>query len=86
MNVLVRLSPGSKRKQVTHLQGLLKEAGVYNGPPTGIYDSDTILAVKDFQSLKGIERDGIVGVKTLMILYRSIDRFKAARLTVAGQK
>jgi general secretion pathway protein A len=85
MNVLARLSPGSKRKQVTHLQGLLKEAGVYNGPPTGIYDSDTISAVKDFQSLKGIERDGIVGVKTLMLLYRSIDRFGVPRLT-AGRR
>jgi peptidoglycan hydrolase-like protein with peptidoglycan-binding domain len=65
---------------------LLKEAGVYSGPPTGIYDSDTISAVKDFQSLKGIERDGIVGVKTLMLLYRSIDRFEVPRLTMAGQK
>jgi general secretion pathway protein A len=86
MNLLARISPRSKGKQITLLQGLLKEAGAYNRPPTGIYDGNTVLAVKNFQSLHGIERDGIAGVKTLMILYRSIDRFKAARLTVAGQK
>ena len=86
MNLLARIYPGSKGKQIRHLQGLLNEAGVYNRPPTGSYDGNTTLAVKNFQSLKGIERDGIVGVKTLMLLYRSIDRFKAPRLTMAGQK
>jgi len=86
MNLMTRISPGSKGKQIKLLQGLLKEAGAYNRPPTGIYDEKTILAVKNFQSLKGIERDGIVGVKTLMLLYRSIVRFETPRLTMAGQK
>jgi len=86
MNLLTRRPPGSKGKQIRHLQDLLKEAGVYDMPPTGINDKNTILAVKNFQSLKGIEQDGVAGVKTLMLLYRSIDRFKAPRLTMEGQK
>jgi murein L,D-transpeptidase YcbB/YkuD len=43
------------------------------------------LAVKEFQSSKGIEQDGIVGGQTLMLLYRSIDRFGVPRLTM-GRK
>jgi general secretion pathway protein A len=54
-------------------------------PLTGVYDSDTLSAVKEFQSSKGIEQDGIVGGQTLMLLYHSINRFEVPRLTV-GQK
>ena len=85
LNLLTSISPGSKGDHIKRLQGLLKEAGAYSGPLTGVYDSDTISAVKEFQSSKGIEQDGIVGGQTLMVLYRSIDRFEVPRLTV-GRK
>lgn len=85
LDLLTRILPGSKGDHIKRLQILLKEAGAYAGPPTGIYDSDTLSAVKEFQSSKGIEQDGIVGGQTLMLLYRSIDRFEVPRLT-AGQK
>jgi murein L,D-transpeptidase YcbB/YkuD len=52
---------------------------------TGVYDSDTVEAVKRFQFSKGIGQDGIVGGRTLMLLYQAIDRFEAPRLT-AGRK
>ncbi len=85
LNLLARVSPRSKGSNLKKLQGLLKEAGAYSRPLTGVYDNDTILAVKAFQSARGIEQDGIVGGQTLMLLYRSIDHFGVPRLT-AGLK
>jgi general secretion pathway protein A len=85
LNLLTRILPGARGDHIQRLQALLKEAGAYTRPLTGIYDSDTLSAVKEFQSSKGIEQDGIVGSQTLMLLYRSIDRFEGPRLT-AGQK
>jgi general secretion pathway protein A len=85
LDLLTRILPGSKGDHIKRLQALLKEVGAYAGPSTGIYDSDTLSAVKEFQSSKGIEQDGIVGGQTLMLLYRSINRFEVPRLT-EGQK
>jgi len=85
LNLLKSASPGSKGDQIKQLQGLLKEAGAYHKPLTGVYNADTLSAVKEFQASTGIEQDGIVGGQTLMLLYRSIDRFQVPRLT-AGRK
>ena len=83
--LLPRIAWGSRGAQVKQLQELLKEAGVFGGAPTGIYDGETVAAVKKFQFSKGIEQDGVVGGQTLMLLYRSIDRFGLPRLQ-AGRK
>jgi hypothetical protein len=85
LNLLTNMSPGSKGNHIRRLQGLLREIEAYNGPLTGVYDSDTLSAVKKFQSSRGIEQDGIVGGQTLMVLYRSIDRFEVPSLT-GGEK
>ena len=85
LNLLTNISPGSKGGHIKQLQGLLREAGAYSRPLTGVYDGETLSAVKEFQSSRGIEQDGIVGGQTLMVLYRSIDRFEVPRLTV-GRK
>jgi general secretion pathway protein A len=77
--------PGAKGAHIKQLQVLLREAGVYSKSLTGVYDGETQSAVKVFQSSRGIEEDGIVGGQTLMVLYRSIDRFKVPKL-VAGPK
>jgi general secretion pathway protein A len=85
LHLLTRVWPRSRGSHIKRLQDLLREAGVYSRPTTGVYDAGTLLAVKEFQSSRGIAQDGIVGVQTLMLLYRSIDRFEAPRLTV-GRK
>jgi general secretion pathway protein A len=88
LNLLMNGSPilpGAKGTHITQLQGLLKEAGLYGKALTGVYDGETLSAVKVFQLSRGIEEDGIVGGQTLMILYRSIDRFKVPKL-VAGPR
>ena len=79
------ISPGAKGDHIKRLQDLLREAGTYRGSLTGIYDRDTLSAVKDFQSSRGIEQDGIVGAQTLMVLYRSTGRFELPRLTVESK-
>jgi general secretion pathway protein A len=81
LNLLRSTSPESKGDRIKQLQGLLKEAGAYDKPLTGVYTPDTLSAVMQFQSSTGIEQDGIVGGQTLMLLYRSIDRFQVPRLT-----
>jgi general secretion pathway protein A len=83
LNVLMNGSPimlGAKGVHIRQLQRLLKEVGIYSKPLTGVYDGETLSAIKGFQSSRGIEEDGIVGVQTLMVLYRSIDRFKVPKL------
>jgi general secretion pathway protein A len=80
LNLLPNLSVGSKGEHILRLQSLLKEAGAYHKPLTGVYDSDTLSAIKQFQLSKGIEQDGIVGGQTLMVLYHSVDRFGAPKL------
>jgi general secretion pathway protein A len=85
LNLLKSGSQGSKGDRIKQIQGLLKEAGVYNKPLTGVYNADTLSAVKEFQASAGIEQDGIVGGQTLMLLYRSIDRFRVPKLA-AGRK
>ena len=81
LNLLTRVWPRSRGGHIKRLQDLMREAGAYSRPTTGVYDAGTLLAVKEFQSSRGIAQDGIVGVQTLMLLYRSIDRFEAPRLT-----
>ena len=85
LNLLRTTAPGAKGSQIKELQDLLREAGAYSKPVTGAYDDETLSAVKEFQSSKGIEHDGIVGGQTLMLLYGSVDRFKVPKLTV-GRK
>jgi hypothetical protein len=81
LNLMAKISPAAKGDPVKQLQALLREAGAYNHPGTGVYDRDTRSAVRQFQSSKGIEEDGIAGGQTLMSLYRSIDRFETPRLS-----
>ena len=85
LNLLPNSSSEANKDLIKKLQGLLKEAGFYSRPLTGVYDGDTRSAVKAFQSSRGIEADGIVGAQTLMLLYRSINRFEVPTLT-AGEK
>lgn len=85
LNLPVTIMPGSQGKHVERLQGLLKEAEVYKGALTGVYDGDTLAAVKEFQSSSRIKEDGIAGSQTLMLLYRAVNRFEVPRLT-AGPK
>ena len=62
------LSSGKKGDQVTALQNSLKTLGFYTANPTGVFDKDTISAVKKFQAAHNLTVDGIAGKKTLQLL------------------
>ena len=56
---------GSRGEEVRTIQTKLKRWGYYNGAIDGIYGSQTLAAVKWFQSKNGLVVDGIAGPKTL---------------------
>ena len=56
---------GSRGNEVTQIQTKLKRWGYYYGSIDGIYGSQTLSAVKWFQSKNGLTVDGIAGPKTL---------------------
>lgn len=56
---------GSRGDEVRQIQTKLKRWGYYNGNVDGIYGSQTLSAVKWFQSKNGLSVDGIAGPKTL---------------------
>ncbi len=56
---------GSRGEEVKQIQTKLKNWGYYNGSIDGIYGSQTLAAVKKFQSKNGLTVDGIAGQKTL---------------------
>ena len=56
---------GSRGEEVRTIQTKLKRWGYYSGSIDGIYGSQTLAAVKWFQSKNGLQVDGIAGPKTL---------------------
>lgn len=56
---------GSRGDEVKQIQTKLKRWGYYSGSVDGIYGSQTLAAVKKFQSKNGLIVDGIAGKKTL---------------------
>ena len=56
---------GSRSDEVRQIQTKLKRWGYYNGQIDGIFGSQTLAAVKWFQSKNGLTVDGIAGPKTL---------------------
>jgi general secretion pathway protein A len=77
---LPSLGPGSTGESVRILQGLLAESKVYGGAATGVYDGETLTAVRTFQAANGLGQDGVAGQRTLILLYRSIARFQTPGL------
>jgi hypothetical protein len=59
------LRRGAIGKDVTDLQKILKRQGYLHGPPTGVYASGTVAAVKAFQKASDLPTDGAVGMYTL---------------------
>ncbi|BAZ05301.1 peptidoglycan-binding domain-containing protein [Calothrix sp. NIES-3974] len=55
---------GDRGASVTNIQRCLRQLGIYNGPITGYFGSQTETAVRQFQSRNGIPAIGVVGPQT----------------------
>jgi len=65
------LQPGDSGPEVQSLQQSLQTAGFFNQRATGFYGEATEEAVRQFQSARGLEVDGIAGSATLQALGKS---------------
>jgi len=62
---------GMRGAEVEQIQKRFKEVGYFQDiSPTGYFGNYTQLAVRDFQGKHGLEKNGIVGNRTKMVLYR----------------
>ncbi|MBR3739868.1 MAG: peptidoglycan-binding protein [Clostridia bacterium] len=66
--------------EVTRLQNRLMDLGYYTCTADGVYDSDEIAAVKEFQRKNGLTVDGVAGLATQQALYAAsaVPAFTAA--------
>jgi general secretion pathway protein A len=71
---------GDNGESIKSLKSLLQKAGFYQGLPTDLFDEEMLASVKRFQAAQGIEADGVVGGRTLLLLYRAGDLVKVPRL------
>ena len=76
---------GTKGDVIKKLKQLLMRAGFPSGAMTDVYDEAAISAVKQFQATQGIEPDGIVGSRTLLLLYRAGGAISPPRLAKKGE-
>ena len=70
-----RLKPAERAEGTRLLQGLLKEAGCYQGRLTGIPGRKTQTAVAEFQAREKLPVDGKAAGVTLLLLYRRAGGF-----------
>lgn len=66
------LQRGSTCNSVRQLQTNLTRVGVYNGPISGYFGSQTEAAVRRYQSTRGLQVDGVAGPATLSLLQREV--------------
>ncbi|GAB4347414.1 MAG: ExeA family protein [Candidatus Abyssubacteria bacterium] len=74
------IKPGDSGAQVSWLQTSLKNLGLYSGQVNGVFDQATEAAVRKFQEENDLLLDGLVGPKTKLALYASLDRYPMPRL------
>lgn len=76
---------GDSGESVRSLKILLRKAGYYQGAPTMEFDEEMLASVKHFQTAQGLEPDGVIGGRTLLLLYRAGGAVQAPRLDVKGE-
>ncbi|MBW2512142.1 MAG: AAA family ATPase [Deltaproteobacteria bacterium] len=74
-------APGTSGENVRRLQFLLGLAGCVDVPTNGRYDSRSIKCVKSFQRDHGLVVDGLVGQRTLILIYQVAGAYDMPRLS-----
>ena len=73
--------PGMKGENVRRLQFMLGLAGCADIPTNGRYDASRINCVKNFQREHGLVVDGLVGPRTLILLYQAAGAYNMPRMS-----
>ena len=73
--------PGAKGENVRRLQYLLGLTGCSGVSSSGRFDPSSIQCVKGFQRQNGLIVDGLVGPRTLILLYQIAGTYKMPRLS-----
>jgi general secretion pathway protein A len=76
---------GDRGESIKSLKLLLEKAGFYRGLSTELFDEEMLASVKRFQAARGIDVDGVVGDRTLLLLYRASDLVTVPRLVEKGE-
>jgi len=76
---------GDSGEAIKSLKLLLEKAGFYRGLATELFDEEMLASVKRFQAARGIDADGVVGDRTLLLLYRASDLVEVPRLVEKGE-
>ena len=74
-------APGTRGENVRRLQFLLGLAGCIDVPTDGRYDARSIECVKSFQRDHGLDADGLVGPRTLILIYQVAGAYDMPRLS-----
>jgi len=85
MNIPTVNRRGARGEAIGNVRRLLMRAGYLDGPLKDVYDEDAIAAVKQFQASQGIDPDGMVGSRTLLLLYRAGGAVSSPRLAKKGE-
>lgn len=72
--------PGTTGENVRRLQFLLGLVGCRDVPTSARYDATSMECVKNFQHAQGLVADGLVGPRTLMVLYQTAGAYPMPRL------
>lgn len=73
--------PNMQGENVRRLQFLLGLTGCLEIPTNGRYDAQSVKCIKDFQRSHGLVVDGLVGPRTLILLYQVAGAYKIPQLT-----
>ncbi len=82
-DIPLRIVPGASGPAVGQVRLMLERAGCLRRGAGTVYDGRVNAAMKEFQKIHGLKEDGLMGVQTLLLLYRHGGGYPVPRLEAA---
>ncbi len=79
-DIPLRIVPGASGPAVSQVRLMLEKAGCLRRGVGTAYDGRMSAAMKEFQRMHGLKEDGLMGVQTLLLLYRHGGGYPVPRL------